>query len=259
MTTFIDTHCHLTLPPLCEETEAVLRRAEAAGVTELVVPAYDLASWPQVAALAAHPGLHPAFGLHPWYADEALSIDELRRVLQTPSVVALGEVGLDFKLGHFDAGRQKAVLGAQLELACELDLPLLLHCRGAFPELLELLRPYGGRLRGLLHAYSRGPETLRPFLDLGLYVAFGGGLTRPAARQAHKSAVFAPADRLLLETDAPSIGMDGLEPKEVEPAHIPRVAQSLAALRGTSQEEIALVTGRNARSLFGARHFDRRY
>jgi len=245
----VDTHCHLSFPPLSDDLEGVLARAARVGVTEVVVPAYDTGSWPQVEALARRPGLHLAFGIHPWAADEELRLDQLATLLRGPGVVAVGEVGLDFKLETFDRERQLRVLDLQLELAVNLDLPVLLHCRGAFPEMTAAVERFAPRLRGVVHAYSRGPEPALRFVELGLFIALGGAVTRPNARRARHTAQLVPFERIVLETDAPSIGLDGVPPEQAEPRHVREVAVALAELRGESLENVARVTTENAHAL----------
>ncbi len=248
---FIETHCHLNFEPLCLDVPGVLSRALARGVHDIVLPAYDLASWESIEELAQnHNGIHPAFGLHPWVAEEALHSDSLRQRLLACKAVAVGEIGLDYKIEKVDRRRQEQILRAQLDLAVELDLPVLLHCRGAFEELISILSEYAPRLRGVVHAFSRGPQLLQRFLDLGLYVAFGGAITRPKAKRPRRSAQLAPMERILLETDAPSIGLDGVLPEQVEPQHIADIAQSLAEIRNEPIETIAERTTANARELF---------
>lgn len=243
-----DTHVHLYEPPLAADVDGVLARAAAAGVTRTVVPAYDLDSWTAAVAAARRPGVFAALGLHPWVADRPLDLAALRAALLEPGVVAVGEVGLDAATGPELAVQREALRG-QLELACELDRPAILHCRGAFEDLLALLRGYAPRLRGVVHAFARGPELLERFLALGLHVALGGAATRPGSRAA-RSAPLVPADRLLLETDAPSIGLHGIPAHEVEPRHALDVARAVARLRGTTVEELAERTTANARALF---------
>jgi TatD DNase family protein len=245
----IDTHCHLSYPPLADDLAGVLARAAAAGVSEVVVPAYDTGSWPQVGALANRPGLFVAYGLHPWAAEEELRSDELAALLRGPGVVAVGEIGLDFKLDQFRRERQLELLDRQLELAVDLDLPVLLHCRGAFAEMTAAVERFAPRLRGVVHAYSRGPEPALRFVELGLHVAFGGAVTRPNARRARHTVQVVPLERIVLETDAPSIGLDGVPPEQAEPRHVREVAEALAGLRGESFATIARVTTENAHAL----------
>lgn len=168
--------------------------------------------------------------------------------------LAIGEIGLDYKI-DFEAGLpgpqwQLPVLRTQLELAVDRDLPVILHCRGAFQELLDEVNRFGGRLRGVLHAYSRGPDPASQFIAAGLHIGLGGAITRDRARRVRQAAEDLPLDKILLETDAPSIGLDGVLPADTEPGHVREVAETLAALRGQTLETISEVTTRNACELF---------
>lgn len=249
----IDTHCHLSFPPLVDDLEVVLERARAAGIARIVVPAYDPPSWDQVAVLAdAHPDIiHPAFGLHPWQAHQPLDVDRLGDLLRRPGTVAVGEVGLDGKIEAPSVADQLPVLELQLALARDLDLPVILHCRGAFEELLQLLARFSPGLRGVVHAWSRSPELARRFLALGLRLGVGGAVTRPRARQAHATVETVPLEMLVLETDAPSIGLEGVEPTAAEPRHVADIAAAVARIRGESADRVARVTGAAAAQLFG--------
>jgi len=249
----IDTHCHLFMEPLCRHVEDVLKRAADQGISEIVVPAVETASWKRVAELSDHPAVHPALGLHPWSADEELDTDLLKQMLIETGSVAVGEIGLDFKIETPDRSTQISVFRTQLKLAEELGLPVILHCRGAFDEMLSMLseRQFAGNVIGVVHAFSRGPQLAERFLQLGFYLAFGGAITRPRAKRSRISASRVPLERILLETDAPSIGMDCIEPEDVEPADVARVCDSLAMLRGIPLEEAAGITTGNARKLFG--------
>lgn len=251
MTELIDTHCHLSEPPMVSRLDEVLARARAAGVVGVVAVSYDVASWAAVAEAARRPGVVAAYGIHPWVASEGVDRGELERALDRPGVAAVGEVGLDFEIERVDRGRQAEVLRLQLELAAERDLPVVLHCRGAFEALLDLLDDMGARRpRGVIHAWSRSPELARRFLDLGYSLGLAGTITNPRARRARASARALPLDRLMVETDAPSIGLDGVVRDEVEPRHARDVAEALARLRGADLATIARSTTENARRLF---------
>jgi len=246
----IDTHCHLDAEPLGKDVSGVLNRARAAEITQIIVPAYDPPSWDRLLDLAACEGVHLAFGLHPWEANQPLDLYLLHDTLLAASAVAVGEIGLDFKINQPGRARQIQVVTAQLELALDLDLPVILHCRSAFEELLQILRDNGPGLKGVVHAYSRGPEIAQRFTDLGLHIAFGGALTRPRAQRARRTAATLPLERILLETDAPSIGLEGIAPEETEPRHVRAIAAALAEIRGVSMADIASQTTANARALF---------
>jgi TatD DNase family protein len=248
----IETHCHLYSPPLADDVAGVLQRADAAGVRAVIVPAYDVASWDDTARLAAaHPGVHAALGLHPWVADQPLDLATLAARLASSRAVAVGEIGLDTKIASPDLAVQIAALTLQLDLAHDLGLPVILHCRGAFEELAGLLARYTPRLRGVLHAFSRGPELAARFLDLGLHLGLGGAITRPHAERVRRVAARVALDRVVLETDAPSIGLHELEAVRTEPCHVREVAMALAGLRGEALDDVAAATTTSARALFG--------
>ncbi len=246
---FIDSHCHLTFTPMKHALKAVLERARQRRVTDIVVPAYDPASWNDVAALKGLDGVHLALGLHPWVADAPLDLKALARRLRAIDAVALGEIGLDAKV-DVSLSRQLEVLRGQLALAVEMHLPVLLHCQNAFEALLTSLDEHP-RLTGVVHAFSRSPEVADRILKRGFYIAFGGTVTRPRAVRARRAARMIPADRLLIETDAPSIGLEGMPPEKTEPAHAADVAAALAALRDVPLETLASQTTKNAKRLFG--------
>ncbi|NTV03906.1 TatD family hydrolase [bacterium] len=238
--------------PLADDLDGVLARAREAGVSDIVAPAYDPESWEAVAALAAaHPGVHPALGLHPWVADRDLDFDDLRARLLACGAVAVGEIGLDAKIDGPGMGRQVEILRPQLHLARELDLPVILHDRGAAEHLVPLLREvYGSApVRGVVHAFSRGPELARRYLDLGLHLGFGGAVTRTDAR-ARRAAAAAPPERIVLETDAPSIVLQDVPAGACEPRHVREVCLALAELRGLTADAAAALTTENARELF---------
>jgi TatD DNase family protein len=170
--------------------------------------------------------------------------------LSVDRAVAVGEIGLDFKIDVLDADRQLGVLAEQIGLAVDLDLPVILHCRGAFEEMIRVLERHSPRVRGVVHAYSRGPELACRLVELGFHLGLGGAITRPKARRARRSAQSVPLDRIVLETDAPSIGLDGVPPDHTEPRHVAMVAQALAELRNEPISVIAQRTTETARSLF---------
>jgi TatD DNase family protein len=189
--------------------------------------------------------------LHPWFVSEAL--EPTLDLISAGHLTAVGEVGLDL-WGDVDAealNRQRRVLDAQLHLATRLGLPVTLHSRRAAQPLLEVVKNHGG-LRGALHAYSGSFEQLAPFLKLGFFLGVGGAVTRSRARRVRDCAARAPLDQILLETDAPAIGMDGLEPAAVRPEHVVRVAQSVAAVRHVDLSTVVEQTDRNAERLYGA-------
>jgi TatD DNase family protein len=183
----VDTHCHLSFPPLAANIEAVLLKAQKRGVTKIVVPAYDTGSWPAVVELAKRPNIHAALGVHPWVADAPVSLDRLAQQLEQHRAVAVGEIGLDFKV-DVPKERQIEIFTGQLSVARALNLPVLLHVRGAFEEMLTLLSQNPPCPAGVIHAFSRGPELAKRFYDLGLHIAFGGAVTHRRATRARRAA-----------------------------------------------------------------------
>lgn len=254
--TLIDTHCHLTLPPLNEDVDAVIARARGRFVSTIIVPAYDYEAWPDVLSLAARPNIHPALGLHPWVADRLPPENNLKQALaeaiagSETRIVAVGEIGLDTKVEGPSLQQQVLVFKTQMELAADLDLPVILHCRGAFAELFQEINRYDGKIRGVIHAFTRGPELVQRFHTAGLYFGLGGGVTRVNARKVRRGARVIPLNRIVLETDAPSIGVAGVRPENTEPHHVADVAAALAELRGEELAVITEATTENALRLF---------
>lgn len=248
----IDTHCHLNDPSFAHRIAQVMERAHAQGVVAFVVPSYDTQSMATTASLAqVYPGtILPAYGIHPWYVEGGVDCDEVRSKAIEGKAVAIGEMGLDFSPGLPPRGLQIDACVRQLDLAVELKLPVLLHCRKAHEALYEILSGYGKRLQGVMHSFSGSPEQMEKFLDLGLYIAFSGSATRERARKYHRNAMHVPPGRILLETDAPSIATETTVASEVEPRHTVEVARKVAELRGVSFEEICTVTTENAKRLF---------
>lgn len=256
-TLIIDTHCHLYLPPLNTAPAAVQARAAARGVTDIIIPAYDQPSWDLMTPFETDPHLHTAYGIHPWlahetppggYFEEALTA--LQNRLDNTNPVAIGEIGLDTKIDTSDLAQQMPLLEAQLQLAVDRDLPVILHCRGAFEELLAAINNHCGKLRGVLHAWSRGPDLGERFIKAGMHLGLGGSITRPTAKRPRKSALRLPLERLLLETDAPSIGLVDVAPVDTEPAHVADIAAALVSIRHEPLFRLAAATTANARALF---------
>ncbi len=288
----LDTHCHLFMDPLERDVAGVLERAHAAGVNQVVVPAYSLASWPAVAALAEQQGVFPAFGLHPlcasqvvtsigrpdWEppgpfpdrnthgalvgADHILSSctgelkefrDRLAAEISASQAVAVGEIGLDFSSGHSGQEMQLAILRMQLELAVDLDLPVIVHCRKGWELLVGTLQSFAGRIRGVLHAYMRPPTLARSFFRCGFLVSFGGAIMQSQAKGALRSAAELPLDRIVLETSSLTNDLPGDDAEQIEPQHVRNVAMALAEIRGESLETIAEATTGNSRWIYWKR------
>ncbi|MBI4807376.1 MAG: TatD family hydrolase [Nitrosomonadales bacterium] len=249
MTEFIDTHCHLDAAEFGDTQADVVRDAEAAGVNRIVVPSVARSNFETVRTLCQqYPGCAPAYGIHPMYTDDATPDDlaTLRDYLKQHSPVAIGEIGLDFFIPHYNQACQEHFFVEQLKLAREFDLPVLLHIRRAQDTILKHLRQV--RVRGgIAHAFNGSRQQADEFIKLGFKLGFGGAMTYPRATRLRELSATLPLDSIVLETDAPDIPPDFLErglPNE--PKHLPRIAQTLAELRSMSVEEIAKSTTANA-------------
>ncbi len=176
--------------------------------------------------------------------------DRLASAIEACGAVAIGEIGLDFMIEQPTVEHQVAILRTQLALASDYDLPVILHCCNGWELLVGALQAHAGRIRGVLHAYTRHTELARSFLRCGFYIGFGGTLTRPEAKRTRGSAASLPLDRIILETDAPSTGLDGVDPRQTEPRHLLQVAEALAEARDMPVQEVAEITSNNARELF---------
>ena len=263
--TLFDSHCHLQDDRLLPRLEEVLSRAREAGVVDMLCCATGESDWLTVLEIAGrHPGrVIPALGIHPWYLDDRTpdALHRLTRLLADHPEAAVGEIGLDHAVSPRRDEEQEALFAAQLYLAAEEERPVSVHCRQAWGRLVELLDT-APRLPPALviHSYSGPPEMIPRLLPFNVRFSFSGSLTRSQNRRGQAAAAAVPADRLLLETDAPDIDPqpdpdpDGRRPvgPPNEPANARTVAHRLAALRGMTVDEIARLTGENARTLFAA-------
>ena len=259
MSGFVDTHCHLDDARFAGDRDEVVARAGAAGVTGVLIPATGLASARAALGLAAlYPGIGVAVGVHPLWCAQAgrlqAAILALQALTANPAVVAVGEIGLDFFRGP-DPALQARWLDAQLDLAAAAGLPVILHNREATGKLLERLRAWGERAPlprppGVLHAFSAGRAAADFALGAGFYLGIGGMLTFRRSDELRAVAGAAPADRLVLETDAPYLAPEPLRGRRNEPALLRHVAVRLAAVRATDTKQIALQTTANAGRLF---------
>jgi TatD DNase family protein len=260
----IDSHCHLDCDAFDDDREAVLERAYARGVTDAVLPAVDERSWENIARLVGQSAslrIHPAWGIHPVALpgmapedDDGVLVRLGVHARRSPSV-AIGECGLDtsIDLTRAPLERQGRVLRAQLALAEELDLPVILHARGpgCYATLLAVLKTVAfPRRGGVLHSYGGGVDLLRKFLELPLFFGFAGPATYANARKVRASIAAVPADRLLAETDAPDQTPEPHRPGRSEPAYLADVIRGIAAARDVATVEMAVATADNARRLF---------
>jgi TatD DNase family protein len=252
----IDTHVHINFDAFEADLDAVRDRWRSSGVVQLVHSCVTPAEFTKTQKLADRfPELFFSVGLHPldaslWQADLDLQIRELAS--SDKRVVAIGEMGLDF----FKADNhqlQSEVFRSQLQIANELDLPVIVHCRDAATTMRQICQEFQsefGQIRGVMHCWSGTPAETQWFLDLGFYISFSGVVTFKNATQIQASAKLVPIDKLLVETDCPFLAPVPKRGKRNEPAFVSHVASYLAQLRGESLDLLADRTTANARQLF---------
>jgi len=262
----IDSHCHLADEVFAADLEAVVGRARDAGLERAltILAAGDdkeeaqanrlLSLWPDVRlAIGVHPHAAATFAAAP---DEA-AIRVRQQVTRMPAVRAVGEIGLDYHYDFAPPTVQQQVFRAQVSLARELDLPIVIHTREADEDTLRILseegigtRPGRGRLRGVLHCFTGGPSLARAGLDLGLYISCSGIITFPKAAELRETVRGVPLDRVLIETDSPFLAPVPYRGKRNEPAYVARVAQTLGDMHGISADDVCRQTAANFHALF---------
>lgn len=244
----VDSHCHLDAAEFDADRDAVVDRAQKAGVVGIVVPAIERSNFDAVLALAQrYPCCVPALGIHPLYVERAVPEDlgVLREKLEKTRPAAIGEIGLDYFVEGLDREQQEYYFVEQLKLAREFDLPVILHVRRSVDQILKHLRRIKVR-GGIAHAYNGSRQQADVFISLGFKLGFGGAMTYPRALHLRDLAATLPLESIVLETDAPDmppewVGREGRN----SPEHLPRIARVLAELRNIGVSEIVDQTAEN--------------
>ena len=279
MNALIDTHCHLDFPEFADDLDAVIKRAVAAGVDRIITIGTSLGSSRAGIELAnRYPNIYATVGLHPTSIRENTPefIEELKELAQHPKVVAIGECGLDFyRLPEDDRpdivetafgsitlsgieselridslkAAQAAAFEQQLELAAELEKPVVIHQRDSWNETLDILKQYS--VKAVLHCFTGGVAELTEVLALGHHVSFTGITTFKNSADVRAAARVAPADRVMVETDAPYLAPVPNRGKRCEPAYVALTTEAIAKERGVSFESFARTTTANAERFFG--------
>ncbi len=247
----VDVHCHLESEAFQDTLDNVLEGARRAGICKLITASIDPSQWRVSAALARRYAMvEYAVGVHPWYCPEE-TLPQLARLPEAASAaVAIGEIGLDAKTQRFPLALQMEVLTPQLKIAQELDLPVILHCRGAFNEMLRLFKQYGAPHGGVFHNFSGSPELAEQFMEYGLAFSLGGVMTwRNSAKRTRLLRRIYP-DYFLLETDAPDIPPVEARGTVNTPANILYNLRAAAELLALPAETVAETTTRNAARIF---------
>ncbi|AGX02088.1 MULTISPECIES: TatD family hydrolase [Bacillaceae] len=250
-----DTHVHLNAEQFEEDLEEVIGRAQAEGVSHMVVVGFDRPTITKAMELAeAYDFIFACVGWHPVDAidmtDEDLAwIEELAA---HPKVVAIGEMGLDYHWDKSPKDVQKDVFRRQIRLAKKVKLPIVIHNRDATADVVEILREEGaGEVGGIMHCYSGSVEVAKECLDMNFYISLGGPVTFKNAKKPKEVAEAVPLEKLLIETDCPYLAPHPYRGKRNEPAYVKLVAEQIAELKGLAFKEVAEATTENAKRLFG--------
>jgi len=255
MTNIFDTHAHYTDRRFAQDQARVLRDLPGHGVNLILTCGSDMRDSAAALALAReYPHVYAACGVHPHEANQVSGIrnqelGELRKLLQDDRCVALGEIGLDYHYDFSPREVQKDVFRFQLQLAMELDMPVIIHDREAHKDTLHILRELKG-LRGVIHCFSGSLEFAREILALGLYIGFGGAVTFRNAKRPLAVAAEIPLNRLLLETDAPYMAPEPFRGSRCESPHIAQIAEKIAEAREMKAQELIDICCENGRRLF---------
>lgn len=251
---FIDSHAHVQLSQFNRDLDAVLKRAHEAAVSTILVIGFDVETSRGAVELAEkHENIYATVGMHPHDAKDLTpdALQTFRTLAAHPKVIALGEMGLDYYRNLSPRPVQKAAFEKQLDLAEELDMPIIIHNRDAYMDILPILEARLGKIRGVLHCFTGDVELMHRSLNIEFYIGLGGIVTYPNAKEVQAVAREVPIERLLIETDCPWLAPQFRRGKRNEPAYVCAVAEKIAELRDTSVEKIGAVTTRNFETLFG--------
>jgi TatD DNase family protein len=253
----IDSHAHIDFPQFADDREAMFERARAAGIEKLLAVGTGPGPERLDAAIPyaeEHDWIYASIGVHPHEAMQVMPehLQRLTELAKHRKVIAWGEIGLDYFYDHSPRDVQDRVFREQLALACQARLPVIIHCRDAWPDTLRVLeevwRPTG--LGGILHCFTSTLEDARRGLDMGFLISFAGNSTYPKASDIRDVAKALPLEKILIETDSPFLAPQGYRGKRNEPAYVGEVAKVIATVRNLATEEVASATASNFRRLF---------
>ncbi|GMV99201.1 MAG: hypothetical protein AMXMBFR84_03400 [Candidatus Hydrogenedentota bacterium] len=252
MTGLVDTHCHVQGEAFEGDRNDVLERA--LSVLRWIVLIGDTLASSRRGAEMTREGVYAAVGVHPYHPEEVTEagLAELREMARLPRVVAIGEIGLDYyKYNQAPRDAQHAAFRSQLELASELDLPVIIHNRESHTDLMSILAEFDGQLPDvLMHCFAGDQDFLQACIERGYYISFAGNSTYPKAQPLRDAAAQVPEGKLLVETDSPYLSPQALRGKRCEPAYVAHTARALAELRGLTLDAFADLTTANARRFF---------
>jgi len=252
----IDTHTHLTFRELQRDSEGIITRSKDAGVTGWITVGTDRAQIERVLALVPkYDNMYAALGIHPHHAKDVSGRDLsfLKTAAQTDKVVAIGETCLDFHYTCSEAGEQKEVFRAHLQIAAELALPVVVHSRNAFNDTMQILDEFTGKLKGVvIHCFSGSADQAELALQKGYYISFTGMVTfKKNVAETIEAAKIVPLDRIMVETDCPYISPEPVRSKRpCEPAFLVHTAKKMAELKGIDFADFAREVTATSRNFF---------
>jgi TatD DNase family protein len=251
----IDTHCHLTFDGLIQDIDGVIARSKAAGVTSWITVGTDMQENQKTVELTEkYDNMYAAVGMHPHDAKDVTddTLARLKELARNEKVVAIGETGLDYHYNFSKQTDQKRAFAAQLTIAKELNLPVIIHCREAFDETMEILDRFGHGLKGVVfHCFSGSAQQARIILDYGFYISFTGVVTFKNAELTRQAAEIVPLDRLMIETDCPYMSPEPMRKQKInEPALMLHTAKYLAELKDMDLTDFATAVTATSRAVF---------
>jgi TatD DNase family protein len=251
----VDSHCHLEFPDFVQDQQGVIDRARAAGIGHFLTICTRVRRFDEILRVAeAHEDISCSLGTHPHNANEEgeVTTESLVTLAQHPKVVAIGETGLDYYYDNSPRELQQEAFRRHIRAAIELDLPVIVHTRDADDDTARILREegQGTRMKGVIHCFSSSPQLAEDALDLGFYISFSGILTFKKAEELRETARKVPAERMLVETDAPFLAPIPMRGKRNEPAFVVHTAKILGELHGMDEAMLAAQTTRNFFTLF---------
>jgi TatD DNase family protein len=253
----IDTHAHLGMPDFELDRDQVVSRATDAGLVAIITVGDQPAEWDRAVEISrAYPIVYAALGIHPNSGDQCnqAALDVLAgrcRLANDSRVVALGEIGLDYFREYVPHDVQKAAFVAQLHLATQLNLPVVIHNRDAHADVLEILKRHGSGTRGVMHSFSGDLDYALQCIELGYLISLSGPVTFRNAPDKHLIAREVPLEFLLVETDCPFLTPEPFRGRRNEPQYVQYTARAIARQRGVDEAEVRMATTMNACRLFG--------
>jgi len=243
----IDSHCHLDFEQFEIDRENILSHCQKLGVKDIIVPGVEANKWDKLIEICSQSeALHPALGLHPMFMDshQPEHILLLKKYIANNNILAIGEIGLDFYLANHDKTAQISLFSAQLKIAQQSQLPVLLHVRKAHDQTISLLKKYPVN-GGIVHAFNGSMQQAEQYQQLGFVFGVGGAITHPRSTRLRSLFSELPLSSIVLETDAPDMPLLELQDKRNTPENIPAILSALAEVRSENAEDIGLVTTTN--------------